>query len=338
MENVATIKYIPGTRRLYVGYDFGTGFQPPANFEDSYTFDFIRSAITSHIPSYGADNESCQCKFSDDVQYDCWITETRPSTIMLKSIQCNYVVNPSLLSDPTLWTATGPVDPTGNQFLLQFRFYESTYRTTSITHVVFFNSPYHSIIDLDPSLPPLPSPTDPICNQCNSANTLNCHPNNDGDKVCECKPTFGGLTCNAPLSQCDVAVSELCASPISGYVKFIDAQCGSGCTCYNQFLGPRCDSCGLECYNGGKPYRDCYRCGCASGYSGDHCQCRSVVGTIVLTGTNEIITKTQGKLSTSPLVPLEMTDANTDIDFSTNSPLGSGSTMADFDLIVQWFG
>ena len=87
-----------------------------------------------------------------------------------------------------------------------------------------------------------------------------------------------------------------------------------------------CGLCGLECQNGGRPYKDCFRCGCPAGIIGDHCQCRKVTGTITLAAVNDIIMESGGSLSSTPSTPFEINHSNTQLDRLINSPFPSTLT------------
>ena len=205
---------------------------------------------------------------------------------------------------------------------------------------------------VDPTLPPVtptppPSTTNP-CDQCSTVGTKQCNPTSqqlppdqqEQQPLCECNDGYQGPTCLlSTTSPCLNKIDDVCNSPLHGFVNVLPdgMTCDNHCTCYNQFLGSDCGLCGLECQYGGRPYKDCFRCGCPAGIIGDHCQCRKVTGTITLAAVNDIIMESGGSLSSTPSTPFEINHSNTQLDRLVNSPFPSTLTtplQSDLDLYL----
>ena len=195
--------------------------------------------------------------------------------------------------------------------------------TTTTTSAVLFP------LDIDTTLPPViptpqPSPVNP-CDQCPDFGTKQCNPESESDSnsICQCKDGYQGLTCSVPTtSPCLNKASDICYSTNNGFVNALadGTTCENTCSCCNQFIGPDCGTCGLQCQNNGRPYSDCFRCGCPTGFIGDKCQCRKVTGTITITGVNDIIMQSGGALSSSTTIPFEINHSNSQINRLVNSP------------------
>ena len=226
---------------------------------------------------------------------------------------------------------------------------------------------------INPTLPTatITTPTQPqgaettltpaMCEQCNVEQTAACDLTNVFD-TCTCKDTttFDGPNCTAPTA-CTQLTEDLCASDHSGFVDIKpDGRCANECTCVGNWIGLGCATCSLECQHGGRPYRNCQTCGCPKGFSGPTCQCRSLIGTIILAQSNPLLINTQGRLyhvnsepqsppveQDQPLQPqqqpslpqqlpqlLTMNHTTSQIDLSLFSPLPTIATDTDRALFV----
>jgi hypothetical protein len=120
------------------------------------------------------------------------------------------------------------------------------------------------------------------CPSCNKAHTASC---ND-KKECVCQTGFGGKFCDVP-KVCETQSDSFCNAPY-GFLKpnAAETDCSSECTCKSFWVGTNCQSCSLQCYNGGARYKNCDQCGCTAGFTGTNCQCKSVKGKITMNGYN----------------------------------------------------
>jgi hypothetical protein len=121
------------------------------------------------------------------------------------------------------------------------------------------------------------------CPKCNSLHTSKCGDNN----TCICKTDFVGQFCDTHVS-CSTQSTTQCRN---GHLISIENtsgqfECKNECECYNSWGSSDCSMCLLQCQNGGLLYKSCDKCGCNAGYTGNRCQCRSTVGSIVLNGYN----------------------------------------------------
>jgi hypothetical protein len=94
--------------------------------------------------------------------------------------------------------------------------------------------------------------------------------------LCECKDDWTGARCHSPPI---CATEPVCQNGADHIQSSFDEngnalECGS-CQCVNNFIGEQCETCGLQCNNGGVPSSDCSTCECAanSGYYGPSCSC-----------------------------------------------------------------
>jgi hypothetical protein len=134
-------------------------------------------------------------------------------------------------------------------------------------------------------------------NQCQNGSCLSNAPN-DAAK-CACDSGWGGDRCEIQFS-CNEQKSinsQFCAS--RGYIKSLwnhstsEYECSAECHCEgfwstlpNTDVDKQCQECSLNniCHKTGtdlgKTKVDCVQCICKAGYSGEHCQTRSLMGTI----------------------------------------------------------
>jgi len=120
-------------------------------------------------------------------------------------------------------------------------------------------------------------------NDCVQQQTKGCN----ADATCSCESGWGGEQCQ--VSDRCAAISLKQCSKNNGFV-IPDSEaaggCGTKCQCNNDWVGDQCETCSLQCQNGGKYFKNCDKCGCQKGFSGDNCQCRSVIGTIIFNAFN----------------------------------------------------
>jgi hypothetical protein len=128
-------------------------------------------------------------------------------------------------------------------------------------------------------------PLDPCrFNQCVADNTVGC---SGSDAKCVCDTNWSGDTCQ---------ISDSCAEPakqrcsgLNGYLVPDTTNggiCSQSCRCNTHWGGTSCENCLLQCQNGGRAYKQCDKCGCQKGFTGDNCQCQSVIGSITLNAYN----------------------------------------------------
>jgi hypothetical protein len=137
------------------------------------------------------------------------------------------------------------------------------------------------------------------CSQCHSTHTERC----GSDNSCVCKESFGGQFCDVPKICVDR--SNLACNAPHGFLKPNDDQsdCTSECECKGLWTSSTCSFCSLQCMNGGVRYKDCDKCGCLKGFSGQKCQCKSVLGKIVMNGYNQALIQFFKILSSLGLKP-----------------------------------
>ncbi len=130
--------------------------------------------------------------------------------------------------------------------------------------------------------------TGPRCSESPCA-TKGCNPTGSicsvsaaDEAVCDCvtddegRPLFTGPLCLTPVSGCEDEAP--CAHGGVRNGSLLDngeIDCGE-CACEAFWAGSLCESCGLDCLNGGEQDAGCSQCVCAKngGYYGDSCECR----------------------------------------------------------------
>jgi hypothetical protein len=120
--------------------------------------------------------------------------------------------------------------------------------------------------------------------QCVAENTVRC---SGSDAKCVCDTNWGGDTCHISDS-CAEASKQRC-SGLNGYLVPDTTNggiCSESCQCNAHWGGTSCENCLLQCQNGGRAYKQCDKCGCQKGFTGDNCQCQSVIGSITINAYN----------------------------------------------------
>jgi hypothetical protein len=126
---------------------------------------------------------------------------------------------------------------------------------------------------------------EPSCQLCDKTHTESCSGNNN----CVCKAGFGGLYCSVP-KVCEALSNAQCNSPY-GFLKPNESQsdCTTECQCLSHWVGSACQTCAMQCQNNGQRYKQCDKCGCMAGFTGEFCQCKSVNGYIMINGYNAVL-------------------------------------------------
>jgi hypothetical protein len=173
---------------------------------------------------------------------------------------------------------------------------------------------------------------DKPCNQCNADHLQSCSPLNE----CICQSDWAGATCDVS-KPCLATSNTQCTSP-NGFLNppVGNEKCGSTCKCLGQWIGSHCNICSLQCQNNGASYKNCDKCGCAAGFTGQYCQCFSSKGKITIFGYNPSIVEFQQYLShqTQPISPenypehiIELTNI---ISYVENTIQSVSSKLLDF--------
>jgi hypothetical protein len=137
-----------------------------------------------------------------------------------------------------------------------------------------------------------PGYTGELCNQapnlcasnnCSDANTDGC----SSDGKCICKNGWTGEQCRTS-TQCSTQSTNQCGS--HGFLIEDSTGCGKECKCLgSNWVGTACNICSLQCQNQGVLYKQCDKCGCMAGFTGDRCQCRSTIGSVTINAYSKYI-------------------------------------------------
>jgi len=118
---------------------------------------------------------------------------------------------------------------------------------------------------------------------CSDTNTKGC----SSDGQCICKDGWSGGQCRTS-NQCVEQSNKQCGS--HGFLIDDSITCGTKCQCLGpNWVGTACNICSLQCQNQGILYKQCDKCGCMAGFTGNRCQCRSVIGSITINAYSDAI-------------------------------------------------
>jgi len=126
---------------------------------------------------------------------------------------------------------------------------------------------------------------DHLHSSCNNDDYVSDDTTSDTVAVCPCTDGYSGVQCRTPPS-CDFKTCKNGAD-LTGVIVHSDGSsndtedCGV-CDCLNRWTGDQCQTCTLQCENGGYADNSCSECICPAGYFGSTCDCRYYTITIPL--------------------------------------------------------
>jgi hypothetical protein len=126
------------------------------------------------------------------------------------------------------------------------------------------------------------TPLDPCrSNNCVPENTTSC----SEDAKCICTSGWFGDRCQMPQNCFEKSIKK-CSFP-QGFLPPTDQNnCRDTCQCNSSWVGPKCETCFLKCWNNGIPYKTCDKCGCPAGFAGKYCQCYNTIARVTIEAYN----------------------------------------------------
>jgi len=124
---------------------------------------------------------------------------------------------------------------------------------------------------------------DRLHSSCNNDDYIYFNPNSPTLDTCPCTDGYSGSQCRTPPS----CASKTCKNGADLTLVIVHSDgtsndtgdCGV-CDCLNRWRGDECETCTLQCENGGKADSTCSECICTAGYFGSTCDCRYYTITI----------------------------------------------------------